>query len=141
MTVQRITVAALVPVTPGRAWDLFTDPNAITRWNFASDDWQCPSAQIDLTVGGTHKARMEAKDGSFGFDFEGTYSEVEAPHALTLVMGDGRTSRTTFTPSSEGTLVETIFEAEQQNPVEMQRAGWQAILDNYRKHVEQEASA
>jgi uncharacterized protein YndB with AHSA1/START domain len=83
---------------------------------------------------------MEARDGSFGFDFEGTYSEVEAPHALTLVLGDGRQSRTTFTATSDGTLVKTVFEAEDQNSAEMQRTGWQAILDNYRKYAEQEAT-
>lgn len=136
MTSQRIYVATTVPVSPERAWELFTDPDHVTQWNFANDDWHCPSASIDLRVGGTHKARMEAKDGSFGFDFEGTYEEVEAPHALTLVLGD-RKARTTFEPVPGGTRVETNFDAESQNPVEMQRAGWQAILDNYRKHAEQ----
>lgn len=136
MKPQPLTVAARVPVSPTRAWELFTNPHAVTQWNFASDDWQCPSASIDLTVGGVHRARMEARDGSFGFDFEGVYSEVEAPHALTLVLGDGRKARTTFTQSADGTLVETVFDAEDQNPPEMQQAGWQAILNNYRKHVE-----
>lgn len=97
----------------------------------------CPSARIDLTVGGTHKARMEAKDGSFGFDFEGTYAEVDAPRSLTLVLRGGRKSRTTFRPSASGTLVETTFDAEAENPVEMQRDGWQAILNNYKRHAEQ----
>jgi uncharacterized protein YndB with AHSA1/START domain len=134
---QQITVATTVPVSPGRAWDLFTDPDSVTQWNFASDDWHCPSASIDLRVGGAHKARMEAKDGSFGFDLEGTYSEVQAPHALTLVLSDGRKARTTFLPAPDGTRVETTFDAEDQNPVEMQRGGWQAILDNYRACAEQ----
>jgi uncharacterized protein YndB with AHSA1/START domain len=137
---QSLTVTTWVPVSPARAWGLFTDPHAVTQWNFASDDWQCPSASIDLTVGGVHRARMEARDGSFGFDFEGIYSEIEAPHALTLVLGDGRKARTTFTPSADGTRVETVFEAEDQNPAEMQQAGWQAILDNCRKHVETAAA-
>lgn len=136
MTAQQITVATTVPLTPERAWELYTDPNDVTQWNFATDEWHCPSASIDLRVGGTHKARMEAKDGSFGFDFEGTYAEVEAPHSLTLVLGDGRKSRTTFRPSSGGTLVETTFDAEAENSVDMQRDGWQAILNNYRKHAE-----
>lgn len=136
MTSQQITVGTIVPVSPERAWDLFTDPDQITQWNFANDDWHCPSASTDLRVGGTHKARMEAKDGSFGFDFEGSYEEVDAPHALTLVLGDGRKARTTFEAVPEGTKVETSFDAESQNAAEMQRAGWQAILDNYRKHAD-----
>jgi uncharacterized protein YndB with AHSA1/START domain len=133
---QQITVTTTVPVSPERAWELYTDPTEITRWNFAVDEWHCPSVSTDLKVGGLHKARMEAKDGSFGFDFEGTYTEVTPPHSLTLVLGDGRQSRTAFQPSAGGTLVETTFDAESTNPLEMQHAGWQAILDNYRKRAE-----
>lgn len=131
MSAQILTVSVTVPQAPLAAWALFTDPEAITQWNFASDDWHCPSARIDLVVGGIHSARMEAKDGRFGFDLTGIYSEVEPPHALTLVLDDGRTSRTTFVASPAGTIMETRFEAEAQNPAELQRQGWQAILDNY----------
>jgi uncharacterized protein YndB with AHSA1/START domain len=138
--IQKIIVATTVPVPPERAWELYTNPKEVVRWNFASDEWHCPSASIDLQAGGIHKARMEAKDGSFGFDFEGTYAEVDAPHALTLVLGDGRQSRTTFAPSANGTRVETTFDAETENPLEMQRDGWQAILDNYGKRAAQVAS-
>jgi len=137
MTSQQIIVATTVPVPPERAWELYTDPKDVTKWNFANDDWHCPSASIDLRVGGIHNARMEAKDGSFGFDFEASYAEVQAPHSLTLVLSDGRKSRTTFEPVSGGTRVETTFDAEAQNPIEMQRSGWQAILENFRKHAEQ----
>ena len=140
MPAEQITVATTVPVSPEQAWELYTDPKEVTRWNFAIDEWHCPSASIDLKVGGIHKARMEAKDGSFGFDFEGTYSEVDAPCSLTLVLGDGRRSRTTFQPLVDGTLVETTFDAEAENSVEMQRDGWQAILNNYRKPAEQASS-
>lgn len=140
MAAQQITVTTNVPVPPARAWELFTDPNEVMRWNFAADEWHCPSASIDLRVGGTHNARMEAKDGSFGFDFEGTYTEVDAPHSLVLTLGDGRQSRTSFRPLANGTLVETIFDAETENPVEMQRGGWQAILNNYRRRAEQVAA-
>ena len=139
MAAQQITVATTVPLAPERAWELYTDPRSVTEWNFAVDEWHCPSASIDLRVGGTHTARMEARDGSFGFDFGGTYTEVDAPRSLALVLGDGRKSRTTFEPSEAGTLVQTTFDAEAQNPVEMQRDGWQAILNNYRKHGEQVA--
>lgn len=140
MAAEMLTVSVTVPLAPAAAWALYTDPAAITRWNFASDDWCCPAAQVDLVPGGRHSARMEAKDGSFGFDFEGVYSEVDPPHALTLVLGDGRTSRTCFAATDTGTIVETRFEAETQNPAEMQRAGWQAILDNYRRLAESVAA-
>ena len=140
MPAQQITVATIVPVAPDRAWALYTNSNAVVRWNFASDDWHCPSARIDLQVGGTHKARMEAKDGSFGFDFEGTYAEVDAPRSLTLVLSDGRKSRTTFNPSTSGTTVETTFDADAENSVEMQRDGWQAIMNNYKKLAEQSSA-
>ena len=112
MAPQKITVETEVPVAPNRAWELYTNPDDVMQWNFAIDDWHCPAASIDLRVGGTHNARMEAKNGSFGFDFAGTYTEVDEPHSLTLVLGDGRQSRTTFRASAEGTVVETIFDAE-----------------------------
>lgn len=137
MTPQKIKAATSVPMAPRRAWDLYTTPDAVTRWNFATDAWHCPSASIDLKIGGVHNARMEAKDGSVGFDFEGVYTEIEAPHSLTLTLADGRKARTTFTPSSGGTVVETIFDADAENSADMQQAGWQAILDNYRKYAEQ----
>jgi uncharacterized protein YndB with AHSA1/START domain len=133
---QQLLVSTIVPVEPKRAWQLYTNPDDITQWNFANDEWHCPSAGVDLKVGGTHTARMEAKDGSFGFDFHGTYTEVDEPTALTLVLEDGRKSRTTFTASEGGTVVETVFDAEAENSADMQRAGWQAILDNFRKHAE-----
>lgn len=141
MSAEKITVSIEVPLSAERAWHVYTDPNEITRWNFASDEWYCPMASADLQVGGLHKARMEAKDGSFGFDFEGTYAEVNAPYALTLVLGDARQSRTTFHASETGTPVETTFDAEAENPVEMQRDGWQAILSNFKKRAEQVAAS
>lgn len=136
MNFVQMSVATTVPLTPEMAWQAYTSSEAITCWNFANDDWHCPSAKIDLRVGGEHSARMEAKDGSFGFDFGGIYEEVNAPHTLTLVLGDGRRSRTTFESGPDGTIVTTVFDAETENDVEMQRAGWQAILDNYRKYTE-----
>ena len=141
MALQQITVATTVPVPPARAWALFTQPESITQWNFASDDWHCPSASVDLAVGGTHKAQMAARDGSFSFDFEGIYTEVLAPQAVTLLLGDGRRSRTTFAPVADGTLVQTSFDPETENPPELQRQGWQAILDNYRKYAERQTAA
>ncbi|MGF1649011.1 MAG: SRPBCC domain-containing protein, partial [Hyphomicrobiaceae bacterium] len=120
---QAITIHTHVPVGPQAAWDAYTSADAITRWNQASPDWHCPSASVELSVGGTHTARMEARDGSFGFDFEGVYEEVDPPHALTLRLGDGRASRTTFIAEADGTRVTTTFDPETEKPVEMQRDG------------------
>ena len=132
----RITVETTVSAPVEKVWAAYTTPEDIKQWNAASDDWHTTAASVDLRVGGAFSSRMEAKDGSFGFDFEGTYEEVDAPDALTLALGDGRKARTTFEAVPDGTKVETVFDAESQNAAEMQRAGWQAILDNYRKHAE-----
>lgn len=130
-----ITINTVVSAPPTDAWRAFTSPEAITQWNQASPDWHCPSAEVNLSVGGAHRARMEARDGSFGFDFTGVYEEVEAPHALTLRLDDGRCARTTFVAADGGTCVTTVFDPEKTNPVEMQRDGWQAILDSYAAYV------
>ena len=135
-TPREITVRTIVPASPAEAWDLYTTPGAVMRWNVASPDWCCPEAEIDLRVGGRHRARMEARDGSMGFDFAGSYEEVDAPHALTLRLDDGRRSRTTFEAEGTGTRVTTVFDAETAHPADAQRDGWQSILDSYRAHVE-----
>lgn len=126
-----ITVETQLPASPQAAWDAYTSPEAITRWNQATPEWRCPSAEVDLREGGRHSARMEARDGSAGFDFAGTYEEVDAPRALTLRLDDGRRARTTFEAEGDGTRVRTVFDPEGTHPMEMQREGWQAILDNY----------
>ena len=136
MTNQQITIAATINAPVERVWEAYTTPADITQWNFASDDWWCPSAEADLRVGGAYKARMEAKDGSFGFDFEAVYEEVEPYKAVTMAMSDGRKARTTFEPAGNGTKVTTTFDAETQNSIDMQRDGWQAILDNFTRYVE-----
>jgi uncharacterized protein YndB with AHSA1/START domain len=141
MPAEKLTVAVEVPLSAERAWHVYTDAAEITRWNFANDDWHCPKASADLRVGGLHSARMEAKDGSFGFDFEATYTEVDPPRVLTMVLGDGRQCQTTFYRSGAGTRVETTFDPEAENTVEMQRDGWQAILSNYQKRAEQVAGS
>lgn len=130
-----ITIEAFVSVSPKQAWDAFTTPTAITQRNQASHDWHCPSATVELQVGGKLVARMEALDGLFGFDFEGVYEEVDAPRAITLRLDDGRKARTIFVVEGEGTRVATTFDPESSNPAEMQRAGWQAILDSYAAYV------
>lgn len=136
-----ITVETHVPVAPRAAWNAFTDPNAITRWNAATPEWCCPRAEVDLRPGGRHVARMEARDGSMGFDFAGTYEAVDAPRSLALQLDDGRMSRTTFEAEEGGTRVRTVFDPEASNPAEIQRGGWQAILDNYAAHVREGLAA
>ena len=132
---DQITVETVVPAPPEVAWTTYTSPEAIMQWNQATPEWHCPSAEIDLRQGGRHSARMEARDGAMGFDFAGTYEEVDAPRALTLRLDDGRRSHTTFEPEGDGTRVCTVFDPKATNPAEMQRGGWQAVLDNYRDHV------
>lgn len=133
---QRIAIEAVVNRKRSDIWRLFNEPKHIVNWNFASDDWRCPHAEIDLRVGGRHCSRMEAKDGSFGFDFEAVYDEVihEAKVAYTMI--DGRKAETKFEDLGDSTRVSTTFDAEQENPAEMQRMGWQAILDNFKQYAE-----
>ena len=135
MSDDPITIETTVDAPPEAAFAAYTSPEAIMRWNQASPDWHCPSADVDLRVGGRQVARMEAKDGSMGFEFGGTYEEVDPPRALTLRLDDGRLVRTTFDPADGGTRVRTVFDPEGTNPREMQRQGWQAILDSYAAHV------
>lgn len=132
---NRITIEAYVPVPPEQAWRAYTTAEAITQWNQASADWHCPWAKIDLRVGGRHIARMEARNGSFGFDYGGTYEVVEEPVSLTLRLDDNRLVHTTFMSHGVGTLVRTTFDTENTHPIELQRQGWQAILDSYADYV------
>ncbi len=134
------TVAITIETTVNRpveiAWLAFTDPQHITNWNHASDDWHSPSAANDLRPGGHFSFRMEAKDGSFGFDFEGDYLEVVPNQLITYTIGDGRQVKIEFTVEEGKTHVVESFEAESENAVELQKQGWQAILDNYRNYAE-----
>ena len=130
-----ITIETIVAALPAEAWKAYTSPEAITQWNQAIPEWHCPSAEVDLREGGKHSARMEARDGSMGFDFTGTYEEVDAPNALMLRLDDGRRARTTFEPEGRDTRVRTVFDPEATNPADMQRQGWQAILDSYAAYV------
>jgi len=136
---EKIEISALIKATPEKVWRFWTDPAHITGWNFASEDWCCPSAENDLRVGGKYKARMEAKDGSFGFDFEGVYEEVEPFEALAYSLPDGRNVRTSFEAKADSTRVTTGFDPDAENDVEMQRDGWQAILENFKKYAETNA--
>lgn len=136
MDKTKITIEALIFADVKKVWDYYTKPESITKWNFASDDWHCPSASNDMRVGGKFISRMEAKDGSFGFDFEGVYDEVVDHKKIAYTMPDGRQVITNFENLGDKTKVTTTFDAENENPIEMQRTGWQAILDNFKKNVE-----
>lgn len=136
MELAKITVEATIAAATNKVWDYWTAPAHITKWNFASDDWQCPSAENDLRVGGKYCARMEAKDGSFGFDFEAIYDDVVDQKKITYTMTDGRQATTDFENLGGSTKVTTTFDAEGEHDVDMQRAGWQAILNNFKKYTE-----
>lgn len=136
MSTTKISIVATIAANPQKAWEYWTLPKHITKWNFASPDWHCPSAENDLRVGGKLKSRMEAKDGSFGFDFEGTYDEVIDQKKISYIMDDGRQAITLFENVDGKTKVTTTFDAEGTHSVEMQKDGWQAILDNFKNYVE-----
>jgi uncharacterized protein YndB with AHSA1/START domain len=132
----KITVSAAIHAPIEKVWDCFTKPEHITKWNFASDDWQCPTAENDVSVGGKYNARMEAKDGSFGFDFVAIYNSVIEQKKLSYTMEDGRQATTIFESDSDKTNVTTTFEAEKENPIDMQQGGWQMILNNFKAYTE-----
>src|SRR5882762_5114110 len=131
-----ITVANTIKAPVEKVWKLWTSPEHIIRWNNASDDWHTTRAENDLRTGGKFLTRMEAKDGSFGFDFGGIYDEVKTNELIAYTIGDGRKVKISFSPSGKSTKVVETFDPENQNPIEMQRGGWQAILDNFKQYVE-----
>ncbi len=133
---EKITIYVLVNVPRDIVWKLWNTPEDIMQWNQASDDWHTPSVQVDLRPGGKFHYRMEAKDGSTGFDFDGVYQKVQPWRILTYRIGDGRSVEISFIPQGAGTRVTETFEPEQQNPPEMQRSGWQAILNNFKTYAE-----
>lgn len=138
-TTTRITVSATVNKPVADVWTIWSDPKHITQWCAASDDWHCPKAENDLRAGGKFSSTMAARDGSFSFDFEGVYDDVQPHKRIVYTMADGRTCEIIFTQVNGGTLVTESFDAETQNPVEMQRDGWQAILDRFKVYTEKQA--
>lgn len=127
-----IEVSVRILVPRATAWACFTEPEHIVNWNFAGDDWCCPTASNDLRVGGTLNSRMDARDGSFGFDFESTYTAIEHATHLALTMSDGRTWTVDFADDGEGACIVTErFDPESENSHDMQRMGWQMILDRF----------
>ena len=136
MSNTKVTIESVVEASPKKVWDFWNNPEHITQWNAAADDWHCPSAENDLRVGGTLKSRMEARDGSFGFDFEAVYSEIINHKKIAYSLSDGRKVETTFEDLNGKTKVKTVFDAENENPIDMQREGWQAILNNFKTYTE-----
>jgi len=132
---MKIVVEKTVKAPIAKVWDAYTTPSDIKQWNAASDDWHTTHATVDLREGGTFTSRMEAKDGSFGFDFSGTYTKVVPHECIAYVFGD-RSATVQFVANANHVLVRISFDPETQNPLEMQRGGWQAILDNFAKFVE-----
>ncbi len=131
-----ITVEATIAVAIEKVWKCWTEPQLITQWNNASDDWHTPHAENDLREGGRFTSRMEAKDASFGFDFGGTYTLVETNKQIEYTLDDDRKVTVRFTRLGNETTVVETFEAENMNSIELQKDGWQAILNNFKKYVE-----
>jgi uncharacterized protein YndB with AHSA1/START domain len=132
---MKITVETIVKAPVAKVWGGYTTPDDIKQWNTASADWHTTKATVDLRVGGAFTSRMEAKDGSFGFDFAGTYTRIVPDELIEYSFGD-RTGTVEFATGADGVTVRVTFDAESENPVEQQRQGWQAILNNFAKHVE-----
>jgi uncharacterized protein YndB with AHSA1/START domain len=132
-----ITVETIVNAPVEKVWELWNDPKHIVNWCHASDDWHAPFAENDLTVGGRFKNTMAAKDGSFSFDFEGVYTNIEDHQTIEYTIADGRNVEINFSRENNVTKVVESFEAETINSIELQRGGWQAILDNFKKYTEE----
>ncbi len=131
---MKITVSKLIDAPLSEVWRAYNSPDDIMQWNAASDDWHTPAATVDLRPGGTFSHRMEARDGSAGFDFAGTYTTVVEHELIEYELGD-RHARVEFDEGPDGVTVSVTFDAEGTHPAEDQRAGWQAILDNFARHV------
>ncbi|GAB2571856.1 SRPBCC family protein [Gracilibacillus alcaliphilus] len=132
----KITIEAIVQAPVHQVWEHWTEPEHITKWSFASDEWHAPKAENDLRTGGSFVTRMEAKDGSFGFDFSGVYDEVKTNELISYTLGDGRKVIITFVSQGNDTKIIEVFEAEAENSIAMQKEGWQAILDNFKTYSE-----
>jgi len=135
-TPSKITVSIVTSIPLEKAWDLWTLPEHIVNWNFASEDWCAPNATNDLKIGGTFSYRMEAKDGSFGFDLKGTYIAIKPMELIEYNLEDNRKVSINFESKNNETHIIQTFEAENQNPIELQQNGWQAIMNNYKIYAE-----
>lgn len=135
----KVTVKTTVNVPVEKAWEFWTEPNHITKWNNASEDWHTPVAENDLRTGGSFLSRMEAKDGSFGFDFKGIYDEVKLLEFISYSLEDGRKVEISFEGKENETEIIETFDPDTSNSIELQQTGWQAIIDNFKKYAEQTA--
>jgi uncharacterized protein YndB with AHSA1/START domain len=135
----KVTVKTTVNVPVEKVWEFWTEPNHITKWNNASEDWHTPVAENDLRPGGSFLSRMEAKDGSFGFDFKGIYDEVKLLEFISYSLEDGRKVEISFEGKENETEIIETFDPETANSIELQQTGWQAIIDNFKKYAEQTA--
>jgi uncharacterized protein YndB with AHSA1/START domain len=133
---KSVTIQTTVNAPAQKVWEYFNTPSHVTQWNTPSPDWHSPKAENDLRQGGTFNYRMEAKDGSFGFDFGGVYDEVTEHKRLAYTLGDGRKVSVDFNENTGAVHISETFETEDQNPIEMQQAGWQSILDNFKSYTE-----
>jgi uncharacterized protein YndB with AHSA1/START domain len=133
---EKVFISTDVKASKQVVWSCYTDPAHIVNWNFASDDWHCPRAENNLTAGGKYAVFMEAKDGSFGFNLEAVYSKVVVNESFVYVMSDGREVSFELTAYDDHTRVDIVFDAESVNPVNLQRQGWQSILNNFKKYTE-----
>lgn len=133
---MKITIEATIMASNDKVWTYYTSPSHIIHWNAASDDWCCPHAENELHVGGKYKARMESKDKQYGFDFEGTYTKVTHEKQLTFTLEDNREVDIIFTDLNATTRLIITFDAETENSVELQKSGWQSILNNFKLYVE-----
>lgn len=136
LNISKVTITATINADIKKAWDYYTKPEHIVKWNFADPSWHCPSASNDMRAGGKYSARMEAKDGSFGFDFEAIYDEIVNGEKFTYTMPNGRQVTVVFKKNGKQTEVIVTFDPERENPIEMQKGGWQAILDSFAKYAE-----
>ena len=132
---NRITVTATINADAKKVWDYYTNPEHIVKWNFAAPSWHCPKATNDMNVGGKYFARMEAKDGSFGFDFEAIYEEIKTGESFSYSFGD-RKATIEFKNLENQTEIMIVFDPENENPIEMQKGGWQAILNSFKNYTE-----
>jgi len=132
---MKITVETVVNAPLDAVWNAWSNPDDIVQWNSPAAEWHTTRSAVDLREGGKFSARMEAKDGSAGFDFEGVYTRVVPNQVIDFRMSDGREVNVEFAERADGVFVRETFDAENENPAEMQRAGWQAILDNFGRHV------
>jgi uncharacterized protein YndB with AHSA1/START domain len=137
---MKITVETLIKSGLNKVWRAWNNPADIREWNTAQEDWHTTNSSVDLREGGKFMARMEAKDGSQGFDFEGLYTHIVPGELIEYRMSDGREVKVEFADRPGGVLVRETFDAETENTPELQRSGWQAILDNFRLHVEKKGS-